>query len=164
MARTSAPGSVTNTATVSGKYGDPNLGNNAASANTTVAVPSSNTRKLADLAIADRSKKRRVHVGDRVTYLLTVRNAGPDTATGLKVIDHSYSGLRVMKAPRYCGRKRMLHCKIKSLAKGRSFKFSVVALVTQKGRLKNAASVSALETDPSKKNNKSRAKVAAMTR
>jgi uncharacterized repeat protein (TIGR01451 family)/CSLREA domain-containing protein len=160
VARAPTPGSVTNTATVSGRYGDPNPANDSATAKTTVI----SARRLADLKITDKSKQRHARVGDRVTYLLVVRNAGPDTATGVKVIDHPYSGLRIVGAPRSCSRKRMLHCKIRSLAKGKTLTLRVVALVTHRGRLKNAASVSAVETDPSKKNNKARARISAKIR
>jgi uncharacterized repeat protein (TIGR01451 family) len=155
------PGTYTNTASVKGTYDDPNHANDSSTAQTTVLAKKSSSRKTANLSIKDKAKKKRGRVGGLVTYRLTVKNAGPDTATGLKVIDHLYSGLKIVKAPKACGRKRMLHCKFKSLAKGRTLTFKVVVRITHRGRLKSAAQVSAIELDPSKKANKSRSTIAA---
>jgi uncharacterized repeat protein (TIGR01451 family) len=81
---TIAPGTLTNTASVTSDTPDPNPANNSASEDTVV-----NPAPLpeADLSIAKLDHPDPVNVGAILTYTLTVANAGLDTATAITVTD-----------------------------------------------------------------------------
>jgi uncharacterized repeat protein (TIGR01451 family) len=79
---------ITNTATVNGTFPDPDLGNNSASANTTVVPPES-----ADLAITKTASPEPVATGANITYKITVRNNGPANASGVSVTDELPGGV-----------------------------------------------------------------------
>ena len=68
-----ASGTITNTATVSGNQPDPNLANNTASVTTQIDVPVVPT-SVADLAIVKTANPIAVTVGSDLTYTLVVTN------------------------------------------------------------------------------------------
>ncbi len=78
----SSPGDITNTATVSGSYFDPVMGNNIASANTTPVPPNS-----ADLVITKTDSPDPVATGGNLTYTVTVTNNGPADMGSFTVSD-----------------------------------------------------------------------------
>ncbi len=64
-------------------------------ANSTVAVSVLNqmTAKMADIEVNKVVDKPKVNSGDVVTYTITVKNNGPDNATGIEVTDQLPSGV-----------------------------------------------------------------------
>lgn len=76
-ARFDGPTQVNNVATVRADTPDPNLGNNRSS----VAIPS----QIADLSLAKSADTTSPNVGGNVAYTVTLRNAGPNAATGVVV-------------------------------------------------------------------------------
>ena len=74
-------GQLTNTVEVTGNEYDPELGNNIASATSTVRAPSAN------LSVTKSDDRDPVYVGDTVIYTITVTNTGPDDATGVELTD-----------------------------------------------------------------------------
>ncbi|MBD2194135.1 MULTISPECIES: DUF4114 domain-containing protein [Calothrix] len=77
-------GTITNTATVTTKTYDPDVTNNVAIVDTTVAeVPLLPT----DLLLTSNATNTPVNLGDTITYTLTVTNNGNSQATGVKLID-----------------------------------------------------------------------------
>ena len=76
----SVTGTLTNTATVSGDQADPNLANNTSTVVTTVNSQS-------DLTILKTASPNPVGAGSNLTYMLTVTNNGPSTATGVTITD-----------------------------------------------------------------------------
>ncbi|HKB01519.1 MAG TPA: DUF11 domain-containing protein, partial [Gemmataceae bacterium] len=85
-ARVTAPGTATNTATVTAAdQFDPNTGNNTAS--------ESLTPQQADLIVTKEVDKPRPNVGDTITFTITVTNIGPDDATGVRINDLLPAGL-----------------------------------------------------------------------
>jgi uncharacterized repeat protein (TIGR01451 family) len=76
-ARFDGPTQVNNIATVRADTPDPNLGNNRSS----VAIPS----QIADLSLTKAASTTAPNVGADVAYTITVRNAGPNSATGVVV-------------------------------------------------------------------------------
>jgi uncharacterized repeat protein (TIGR01451 family) len=74
-------GSLTNTASVSGSFQDPNPWNNSATV-TSQVLPAETERWCSITATPDPVK-----VGETLTYTIPVENRGPSTATGVKVTD-----------------------------------------------------------------------------
>ena len=72
-----APGTVTNTAVVSGG-GDPNAGNNTATDPTVITAPASGS----DLTIAKVHSPSTAAPGDTITYTVTVKNVGTSPSSG----------------------------------------------------------------------------------
>jgi uncharacterized repeat protein (TIGR01451 family) len=86
-----SPNSQTNTARVSrADQFDPNPGNNTASA--------TETPQQADLAITKTVSNATPNVGDTITFIVTVRDLGPDTATNVAVNDLLPAGLSMVSA------------------------------------------------------------------
>ena len=85
-----SPGQIVNSATVHGDQFDPNLGNNTAS---TTATP-----QVADLALAKTVNDPTPNVGDTITFTVSLTNAGPSAATGVRVADLLPAGLTFVSA------------------------------------------------------------------
>ena len=82
---------ITNTATVNQTNYDPNPDNNQS--NTTITVG-----KSSDLTIHNTVNNNKPHVGDKVVYTITVKNNGPDNASGVYVKDLLPAGLKFVSA------------------------------------------------------------------
>src|SRR5262245_39796918 len=86
VAGASSPAAQTNTATVTGvDQFDPNPSNNTASA--------TETPQQADLALSKAVDNPSPNVGDTVTFIVNLTNAGPDAATTVRVSDLLPNGL-----------------------------------------------------------------------
>jgi uncharacterized repeat protein (TIGR01451 family) len=86
-----SPDPTTNTATITAAdQFDPNPGNNTA---TTVVTP-----QQADVVLSKTVNDPTPNVGDTITYTVTARDAGPDTATGVVVQDLLPAGLTFVSA------------------------------------------------------------------
>ncbi|KZE89312.1 DUF11 domain-containing protein [Microbacterium sp. TNHR37B] len=81
-------GDIVNTATVSAETPDPRSENDTATAEGTVA-------ERVDLSIVKKAVGT-PEVGDTFTYALTVRNAGPSQARGVRITDPLPSGLEIV--------------------------------------------------------------------
>ena len=80
LATVVSPDAQTNTATITdADQFDPDTGNNTAS--TTL------TPQQSDLALSKSVSNAAPNVGDTITYTVTLRNNGPDAATGVQVTD-----------------------------------------------------------------------------
>src|SRR6185436_702692 len=84
--RRSAPGTITNQATVSATTADPSSANNSASATTTVDP-------AADLSLTKSDSPDPVLAGQLLTYSLGVHNAGPSSAASVTVTDTLPAGV-----------------------------------------------------------------------
>lgn len=82
----SAPGTLSNTAVVSGEGNDLDPTNNTATAETTVLLE-------ADLALAKTASPEPVAAGETLTYSFTVTNLGPSAVSGVTVTDVLPAGL-----------------------------------------------------------------------
>ncbi|MGH2597358.1 MAG: DUF7507 domain-containing protein [Actinomycetota bacterium] len=87
------PGTVTNTATVTG-IGDIDPTNDSASQSTTIGGASGS----ADLAVTKTVSNAAPHEGDTITYDITVTNNGPDDASGVQVTDALPTGVTFVSA------------------------------------------------------------------
>ncbi len=146
-------GTKTNTASVTGNVSDPNTSNNTASATTTVN-PSAN------LSITKTDSPDPVLVGQNLTYMITVNNAGPSAATGVTVTDTLPAGVTYVSATPSqgsCSGTSTVTCNLGTLANGASATVSIVVTPTTTGTKNNTASVTSSVTDPNTGDNSSTA-------
>ena len=140
-------GNIKNVANVSGHEYDYNPLNNRAEK--TISVPNA-----ADLAIVKVVNNTRPNYGDLVKWTLTVRNNGPDAATGVNVSDVLPSGLIYDSYVASVGRYSNGIWTIGDLAKGASQTLDIICKVNKTGIIKNVASVTGNEYDIDKSNNR----------
>ena len=149
--RALADTSVVNAAKVKGKEGDDEPANDEDSAETTVG-PST------DLSIA-KTGPNRVNANGTVTWTLAINNAGPSTATGVKVADQLPAGVELVSAtPTQGSCGGALECQLGTLPSGGSAQIQVVAHVPpalEGTTLVNKAAVGGEQPDPNPSNNES---------
>jgi len=149
-----ATGSLTNTATISSAVVDPVPANNSAT-DTDTLVPSTDLSLTKTLTTVGT-----IHVGDNVTYALTVTNNGPSNATGVTVTDTLPAGLTYVSND--CGASFVnptLTWNVGALAATASATCNLTATVNQAGTIVNVASATGAETDPTPANNAATAAV-----
>ena len=147
-----ATGNIENTATVSGNEYDYDLTNNKASKTINVA-------KAADLEIIKTVDNDSPNYGSLVKWTVTVRNNGPDAASGVRVSDVLPVGLVFQSSSASVGSYANGVWDIGNLAKGKSVTLSIVCKINKTGSIKNVASVSGNEFDVDLTNNKDAASV-----
>ncbi|MCC7370482.1 MAG: DUF11 domain-containing protein [Chloroflexi bacterium] len=151
-------GVLTNQARVSGSQPDPNPANNGATATTTVNAQ-------ADITVAKSASPAALVVGSDSTFLVTVTNNGPSTATGIVVTDVIPVGMTlVSSAPSQgtpCAGSTTVTCALGTLANGGSATVTIVARATTSGSFVNLATAQAAEPDPNNDNNGASATVVA---
>jgi uncharacterized repeat protein (TIGR01451 family) len=157
-----APGTViTDTATVSVTGGptDAVPGNNTASATSTVR-----SRTEADLGITKTDSPDPVGAGQMITYILTVVNHGPATATGVTVNDTlnpAFNFISMSPSQGSCSGTSTITCNLGSLAVDATATVQVVVQLTfafsAPGTISNTATVSGTLSDPVAANNSSTA-------
>jgi uncharacterized repeat protein (TIGR01451 family)/CSLREA domain-containing protein len=121
----------------------------------------------ADLSLKIKPKPKRPVVGGKLAFLVTVRNSGPSTATGVivkgtvpaltrKVRGPKVNGKRACKLAKVKGGKRKLTCRLGDIAKGKAKKFRVVVRTENPGKVRVRARVRSGVADPNLKNNKAK--------
>jgi uncharacterized repeat protein (TIGR01451 family) len=152
-----ASGTLDNTATISSAVTDPTPANNSATDSDTITAAAA----MADLSLTKvLTTAGAIHVGDNVTYALTVTNNGPANATGVTVTDTLPAGLTYVSNS--CGAtfaSPTLTWNVGNLAVSASATCNLTATVNQAGVIINAASASGNETDPTPANNAATAAV-----
>ncbi|WP_429223818.1 hypothetical protein [Methanobacterium oryzae] len=149
------PGEIINTAEVNGTEFDPDTSNNYS----TVIVNAE--QKTADLGVSKTANNKMPHIGDSVTYTVTVTNGGPDDATGVTVTDNLLNGLEFVSASvsqgsySYNPITKILTWNVGNLAREASATLEIVVKVLQEGVINNTAIVTGNETDPNPNNNNS---------
>ena len=147
-----ATGNIENTATVSGKEYDYNLANNKVS-------KTINVDRAADLSVIKSVNETRPNYGDLVKWTLTVRNNGPDMASGVNVSDVLPVGLVYQSSSASVGSYANGVWSIGNLANGKTVTLSIVCKINKTGLIKNVASVSGNEFDIDLTNNRGDASV-----
>jgi uncharacterized repeat protein (TIGR01451 family)/fimbrial isopeptide formation D2 family protein len=151
--RALADTTVVNSAKVMGDQGDDVPANDEDSAETTVG-PS------ADLSVV-KTGPNRVNANGKVTWTLAINNAGPSTATGVKVADQLPNGVQLVSAtPTQGSCGGAIECQLGTLPNGGSAQIQVVAHVPpalQGATLVNKTAVGGEQPDPNPKNNESSA-------
>jgi len=144
------PGTITNTAIVSGIEHDPNLSNNTATHTTTVLAS-------ADLAVTKTDLPDPVYMGNNLTYTVAVTNNGPSTASGVTMTDALPAGVTYVSASSTKGTcfhsANQVICIIDTMDVSDSATVTIIVTPTTPGTITNMASVSGIEHDPNLSNN-----------
>lgn len=157
IATAGSPGTVTNTAQVVANEPDPNPANNTTSVVT-------NVLSGADLSIAVAGLPPTVDVGTPVTYVLTLADAGPETATGVSVTDTLGPGLTLLSTSTSQGScsgvSGSVTCALGSVAVGQAPSVTISATAGVATSYPDTAQVAANEPDPNPGNNSAAARIA----
>lgn len=117
------------------------------------------TSPSADLQITKTANNATVNVGDNVTFTLDVKNNGPSTARNVSVLDSLPSGLELVStSPSQGTCNATISCALGTIARNGSVSVTVVAkaLSSASGStVRNTASVSGDQPDPTSNNNSS---------
>ncbi len=114
----------------------------------------------ADISITKTASPRPVTAGDQITYTLTVANAGPSTAAGVRAIDTLPAGVTYLSSTPSAGSCAVaggtLTCALGSIASGDAATVSVVVRVPPGSAatfLTNVARATSTTSDPDTDNN-----------
>ena len=113
-----------------------------------------------DLSILKTDRPDPVFVGGRLTYTLTVRNLGPDTATNVRVADAlpaATNFVSVATSQGTCTGGRIVRCSLGTMLNGGRATITIVVRPTEPGALLNTATVVGEQTEPNTANNRSSA-------
>jgi uncharacterized repeat protein (TIGR01451 family)/gliding motility-associated-like protein len=143
-------GIITNTASVLSEVPDPDLSNNSASVDASIASE-------ADLSITKTANKEPVIAGENITYTIRISNNGPSSASNVTVADVLPSGLTLVSSTATSGSWLTPVWSVGTLANGGSAELTLTAKVgagiAQGTVLSNTAVVSTSTTDPVAENN-----------
>ena len=109
-----------------------------------------------DLAITKRDRPDPATVGERITYTLTVRNNGPDTATGVVVADPlpgsvSFAGVKTTQGT--CTGGILVRCELGTMKSGSVVVITITVTPRQTGVVFNRATVVGNEAETTTANN-----------
>ncbi len=107
----------------------------------------------ADLQITKTGTPSTVTLGHDITYTLTVRNNGPDPASGVSVADTLPISETLVSAMPSQGTCSATTCTLGNLGSGASATITIVARANAVGSVTNTASVHGNEADPNPANN-----------
>jgi uncharacterized repeat protein (TIGR01451 family) len=145
-----ALGEIRNTATVTAEQIDPDLSDNLAASVVRV-------EPLADLAIRKEIAAGPAVLDQELRYIVTVTNEGPNTATGVRVVDSLPPQVTLMSVETTRGSFSQLAeavtFDVGTLENGATATLTMVVLPTQAGLVTNSGVVTALEADPRADNN-----------
>ena len=112
-------------------------------------------KPAADLTMAKAADATTVTVGQTVTYRITVRNTGPNQATGVTVADQLPDGLTFLSANGTPGSYDPAtgQWTVGDLADGATATLVLRAKATKAGRISNTATATSNEKDPDTTNN-----------
>jgi uncharacterized repeat protein (TIGR01451 family) len=143
---------ITNTASTASATIDPSMGNNTASATSSLGAPI-----RADLSIDKADSRDPAAKGRGLDYTLTVTNHGPDTATNVTVSDPLPSELVFRSADASQGTcsesSGTVTCGLSDLAKDAQATVTIHVRPQSTGNVDNTASVSSGVQDPDGSNN-----------
>ena len=147
VARVNVTGPITNAATATSSSTDTNPDNNSGSAVVT-GIASADLEALKTASVSS------ANVGDPVTFVVTVINHSPSTATGVIVADVLPAGLSFVSATPSPGTSWSAPTwSIGSLASGATATLTIQTTVATAGTLTNSAEVSSPTHDPNLANN-----------
>ena len=113
-----------------------------------------------DLSIVKTDRPDPVFVGARLTYTLTVRNLGPDTATNVRVADAlpaATNFVSVASSQGTCIGGRVVRCSLGTILSGGRATITIVVRPTEPGALLNTATVVGDQSEANTANNRATA-------
>ncbi len=156
---TAAAGSL-NEVTASAAQFDPKPGDNSGEVTAMPPATPGGASSVVDLAVDAHFSRATVPLGGTVEKTLTVRNAGPDTATAVDITDVLGAAARlqsVQPGMASCAPGEPLRCTLATLPAGTTAKLVLVLRPLRPGPLPEAISVSGDQLDSSYANNVSKA-------
>ena len=151
-------GDLSNAATVFAVEPEPDLANNSSTQTTTVRPPP-DPALAADLAITTVAEVNPRASGQGFTYRLTVRNDGPDTATGVQLTNDLPRGIALgpitaSQSQANCTDTDPMLCTLGTLTSGAEATVTIDVIRTEVGTLPNRAGVNnGDQHDPNTANN-----------
>ena len=146
--------SIANTASISADQPDPNLANNTATNSTTVKAP------ISDMRLTMSHSPDPVTLGQNLSYLLSVTNGGPSTATNATLSDTLPPGVSFVTATvspisqGSCNEAAgTVTCNFNPFDPGAGANVTIVVTPGAPGTITNAANVVADQPDPNPANN-----------
>jgi uncharacterized repeat protein (TIGR01451 family) len=115
---------------------------------------------MIDLSITKTDRPDPVFVGARLTYTLSVRNAGPDAATNVRVMDAlpgAVSFVSVTSSQGTCTGGRVVSCGLGTIASGGRAVVTIVVRANEAGAVLNTATVVGNEAETNTANNQASA-------
>lgn len=109
-----------------------------------------------DLEVAKKDASDPVTAGTRVTYAITVKNNGPDRATGVRVTDTlpaTTSFVSASASQGNCTGRGPVTCNLGALASGETATVTLVVVARRAGTITNTARVAANQADAVTANN-----------
>ncbi len=122
-------GSIANTAVVSSDTPEENPGDES----TTITTNTTPSQETADLSISKSADPNPVLVGQQLTYLITVDNNGPSTATNVVVTDTLPAEVSFSSASAGCSNAGSVVCSLGSIAAGTNKSVQIVVTVDSEG-------------------------------
>jgi uncharacterized repeat protein (TIGR01451 family) len=114
----------------------------------------------ADLSLTKTDLPDPVHIGQKLTYTVVVTNNGPDTATGVSLIDNLPKNAGFGSATTTQGTctvkpaKQQVTCSLGNITSGQSATVTIMVKPTKKGTITNTATATATSpSDPNTANN-----------
>ena len=161
-----ARGTLVNEASVFGDQPDPDPSNNVARSAITVTplpvpAPDPGPQPIANLVVTKHVNHSAALVGQKLTYTITVTNAGPDAAHDVQVTDASRRPLKVLSIhPQQgsCTTGRPIRCHLGTLANHKHTTITITAIAQVAGVQVNAAVATSGAWDPAVRNNLALAK------
>jgi uncharacterized repeat protein (TIGR01451 family) len=150
-----APGTVSNSASVSASTPDPNTANNTSAAVATT-ITGSASGASADLRITKTASPDPLVFGNTLTYTLAVRNNGPDAAAGVVVTDALPPGVAFGSASAdqgSCSGTTTVVCSLGNIASGATVRIHISVTPGAPGIFANTASVVSSVFDANTSNN-----------
>jgi uncharacterized repeat protein (TIGR01451 family) len=145
-------GTITATGSLTSSTSDPDATNNIDSADTAVQAVG-----RADLKVRMRDSHEPVRVGRRLRYWIRIRNRGPESATGVTVVDPLPTGVSLVSVSSRQGAcsevSGVVTCNLGGLASGAHARITIRVRPNSPGTISNTASVAANEADPNIANN-----------
>ncbi|HEY1799727.1 MAG TPA: C25 family cysteine peptidase [Terriglobales bacterium] len=144
-------GSAVNTAVVSASQTDPTSANNTSSVTTVIGAS-------AEISIVKTASANPVKQGDTFSYILTVLNNGPSTATAVTATDILPTGVTFSSASAgcsYAAPTRTVTCTAASLALNATVVFNIQVVAGAPAQVNNTATVTAAQFDSVLANNTS---------
>ena len=114
-------------------------------------LPSSAAAATADLSIAKTDSPDPASVGAQLTYVVTVSNAGPDTANGVQVVDNLDSHVDFVSATASQGncdqQGKKVTCELGALAIDETASVTIKVTPKKEGQISNTVTVTTTDTD-----------------
>jgi uncharacterized repeat protein (TIGR01451 family) len=117
---------------------------------------------LIDLAVTKVGSPNPVELGHDITWTMVVTNNGPDTATGVTIVDPMPGGNTFVSASPSqgsCTGGAILHCSLGTIAAGGTVRITLVTTPGTVGKVTNTVTVSGNETETNLSNNTASASV-----